>query len=250
MASIVVDSVSVEFPIYDVSARSLRNTLLNLGTGGTIRTDASKHVVVNALQDVSFSLRHGDRLGILGANGAGKTTLLRVLAGIYEPNRGRVITAGQVSPLFDITLGMDPDATGYENIKIRGLFLDMTNAEIESHTEEIVAFSELGSYIHMPIRTYSQGMMVRLAFAIATTPRPDILLLDEMIGAGDAHFIEQAQNRLDQFLGRTGIVVLASHSNDVIRKMCNKAILLDHGKLVGVDSVDEILEVYASLING
>jgi ABC-2 type transport system ATP-binding protein len=175
MVEIICESVSVQFPIYDANTRSLRTKLMNIGTGGTIRADA-RHVVVTALEDVSFSLRRGDRLGIIGQNGAGKTTLLRVLAGIYEPTRGRVVTHGKVAPLFDITLGMDQDATGYENIKIRGLFLNMTEAEIEAHTEEIVAFSELGPYMDMPIRTYSSGMMVRLAFAIATTQKPEILL--------------------------------------------------------------------------
>lgn len=247
MVEIICESVSVQFPIYDANTRSLRTKLMNVGTGGTIRADA-RHVVVQALEDVSFSLRRGDRLGIIGPNGAGKSTLLRVLAGIYEPTRGRVRTRGKAAPLFDITLGMDQDATGYENIKIRGLFLNMSDAEIAAHTEEIVAFSELGPYMDMPIRTYSSGMMVRLAFAIATTQQPEILLLDEMIGAGDARFIDRAQERLDRFIGSTGILVLASHSEGVIRKMCNKAILLHQGKLIGSDSVDEILSSYDQLV--
>jgi len=247
MVEVIAESISVQFPIYDANTRSLRTKLMNISTGGTIRADA-KHIVVTALDDVSFTLRRGDRLGIVGQNGAGKTTLLRVLAGIYEPTSGRMITRGKVAPLFDITLGMDPDATGYENIKIRGLFLDMTEAQIQAHTEEIVAFSELGPYMDMPIRTYSSGMMVRLAFAIATTQKPEILLLDEMIGAGDARFIDRAQARLDRFIGNTGILVLASHSEAVIRKMCNKAILLHQGKLIGSDSVDEILSSYNNLV--
>jgi ABC-type polysaccharide/polyol phosphate transport system ATPase subunit len=197
---------------------------------------------------VSFALRQGDRLGIVGPNGAGKTTLLRVLAGIYEPTRGRMFARGKVAPLFDITLGMDPDATGYENIKIRGLFLDMTDEEIRQSTDDIVEFSELGAYMDMPIRTYSTGMRVRLAFAIATVQRPEILLLDEMIGAGDARFIDRAQARLDRFIGGTGILVLASHSEAVIRQMCNKAILLHQGKLIGSDSVDEIFQSYKNLV--
>jgi ABC-type polysaccharide/polyol phosphate transport system ATPase subunit len=243
-----VDSLSVEFPIYDAHARSLRNTLVNLGTGGKVRADSRRQVMVTALEDVSFSLRDGDRLGIVGHNGAGKTTLLRALAGIYEPTRGSVLCRGHVAPLFDITLGMDQDATGYENIRIRGLFLGMSKAEIDAQIDEIVGFSELGQYIHMPIRTYSTGMRVRLAFAIATAVRPDILLLDEMIGAGDARFIERAEQRLGEFLNRAQIMVLASHSNSIIRKLCNKALLLHHGKLVGFDSVDEVLKAYESLV--
>jgi ABC-2 type transport system ATP-binding protein len=243
-----VDSLSVEFPIYDAHARSLRNTLVNLGTGGKVRADSRRQVMITALEDVSFSLRDGDRLGIVGHNGAGKTTLLRALAGIYEPTRGSVLCRGHVAPLFDITLGMDQDATGYENIRIRGMFLGMSKAEIAAQIDEIVGFSELGQYIHMPIRTYSTGMRVRLAFAIATAVRPDILLLDEMIGAGDARFIERAEQRLGEFLNRAQIMVLASHSNSIIRKLCNKALLLHHGKLVGFDTVDEVLKAYQSLV--
>jgi ABC-2 type transport system ATP-binding protein/lipopolysaccharide transport system ATP-binding protein len=245
-----VDSVSVEFPIYDANARSLRNTLVSFGTGGAIRADARRRVTVTALEGVSFSLREGDRLGIVGHNGAGKTTLLRVLAGIYEPTRGSVLTRGQVAPLFDIMLGMDPDATGYENIRIRGLFLSLSRSEIEECVDDIAHFSELGPYMEMPIRTYSSGMRVRLAFAIATALQPDILLLDEMIGAGDARFIERAERRLGDFLSRAQILVLSSHSTEIVRKMCNKALLLHNGKAVGFDSVDEILKAYESLIRG
>jgi ABC-type polysaccharide/polyol phosphate transport system ATPase subunit len=243
-----VESLCIEFPIYDANALSLRNTLVSLGTGGAIRSSARRHVMVSALESVSFSLRDGDRLGIMGHNGAGKTTLLRALAGIYEPTHGSVTCRGHVAPLFDISLGMDPDATGLENIRIRGMFLGMSRAEIDAQSDEIVAFSELGPYIHMPIRTYSTGMRVRLAFAITTAVRPDILLFDEMIGAGDARFIERAEVRLREFLNRAQIMVLASHSSEIIRKLCNKALLLHHGKAVGFDSVDEILKAYSSLV--
>ena len=247
MVGITLDSVSVQFPIYDVNSRSLRNQLLKIGMGGRIYTDSRNHVVVSALEDISFSLREGDRVAIVGQNGAGKSTLLRALAGIYEPTRGVVRTYGRVAPLFDITLGMDPDATGYENIKIRGLLLGMRAAEIADHVDDIVNFSELGTYMDMPIRTYSTGMMVRLAFAIATIREPDILLMDEMIGAGDARFIHRAQERLHRFIGRAGILVLASHSEQVLRTMCTKGILLHHGKMIGFDTVDEILDAYKSI---
>ena len=248
MIEMIADSVCVEFPIYDAKARSLKNTVLNLGSGGRIQANAANKVVVTALDEISFSIRDGDRLGIIGPNGAGKTTLLRTLAGIYEPTRGRVMTQGHIAPLFDIALGMDQDATGYENIRIRGLFLDMSREEIEERAPEIAEFSELGPYLDMPIRTYSSGMRVRLAFAIATSLQPDILLLDEMIGAGDAAFLARATKRLQDFLSRTRILVLASHSNEIIRQMCNKAILLHQGKLVGFDTVDEVIKAYASMI--
>ncbi|HKE11207.1 MAG TPA: ABC transporter ATP-binding protein, partial [Myxococcota bacterium] len=209
-----------------------------------------RHVTITALDGVSLSLFEGDRVAIVGHNGAGKTTLLRVLAGIYEPSRGRVVTRGTVAPLFDLALGMDPDATGLENIRLRGLLLGMNPREIARHEAEIVAFSELGDYIHMPIRAYSAGMRLRLAFAISTAREPEILLLDEMIGVGDARFFERAQERLNRYLTRAGIVVLASHQTKVLHQICNKALLLHHGKLIGLGSIDEVLESYASLTRG
>jgi homopolymeric O-antigen transport system ATP-binding protein len=249
MIQITLDSVTVEFPIYDMVGRSFKSHLLRFGTGGRIRSD-QRHVTITALDGVSLSLFEGDRVAIIGHNGAGKTTLLRVLAGIYEPSRGHVVTRGTVAPLFDLTLGMDPDATGLENIRLRGLLLGMPPREIARHEDDIVAFSELGDYIHMPIRTYSSGMRLRLAFAIATAREPEILLLDEMIGVGDARFFERAQKRLNRYLTRAGIVVLASHQIEILKHFCNKALLLHHGKLVGLGAIDEILESYASLSRG
>lgn len=248
MIEVIADSVTVELPVFDADARSLRSTVLSYGSGGRLSENARKNVVVTALDNVSISIREGERLGVIGRNGAGKSTLLRTLAGIYEPTRGRVMTRGRVAPLFDVGLGMDQDATGYENIRIRGLFLGMTPEEIEQRTPEIAEFSELGPYLNIPIRTYSSGMRVRLSFSIATALRPEILLLDEMIGAGDASFIQKARDRLEGFLSHTRILVLASHSTEMIRRMCNRAILLHQGKVIGADGVDEILHAYESLI--
>jgi ABC-2 type transport system ATP-binding protein/lipopolysaccharide transport system ATP-binding protein len=249
MIEIILDSVTVEFPLYDMAGRSFKSHVLRFGTGGRIRGD-QRHVTITALDGVSLSLFEGDRVAIVGHNGAGKTTLLRVLAGIYEPSRGRVVTRGTVAPLFDLALGMDPDATGLENIRLRGLLLGMNPREIARHEDEIVAFSELGDYIHMPIRAYSAGMRLRLAFAISTAREPEILLLDEMIGVGDARFFERAQERLNRYLTRAGIVILASHQTKVLHQICNKALLLQHGKLIGLGSIDEVLESYASLSRG
>ncbi len=247
MAEINLKSIAVEFPIYDVTRQSLRHEIIRIGTGGVIRQSDRDFVVVRALEDISLHLTDGDRLALIGHNGAGKTTLLRILAGIFEPTRGEVTIEGRVAPLFDITLGMDREATGFENIRVRGLFLGMRPEQIEAHTEEIVEFSDLGDYIHVPIRTYSAGMLVRLAFAISTAMSPDILLLDEMISAGDANFIERAQARLSNFLNRTGILVVASHAPDVLRDLCNKAILLEHGRVMGTGSVDEMWDLYREI---
>ncbi len=246
MASIRLEKVSVSFPIYDASSRSLKKRLLSGTTGGLIKEDpASGGIsIVQALDEVTLSFEHGDRVGLVGHNGAGKTTLLRVLANIYEPNSGRVAVEGHVAPLFDISLGMDPESSGYENIVLRGLFLGLRRAEIRKRVDEIAEFTELGNFLELPIRTYSAGMRMRLAFAISTSIDPDILLLDEGIGAGDASFLDKAKKRLDSFTGKAAIIVLASHSEGLVRKMCNKAVLLTHGKVDLFDDTDVVLKAY------
>jgi len=201
---------------------------------------------VHALRDVSFSAQHGDRVGLIGPNGAGKSTLLRVLAGIYEPTAGSVRCDGQVVPLFNPALGMEPEATGHQNIRLRGLLLGLRPQEIESRRNEIAAFTELGNYLDMPVRTYSSGMSLRLAFAISTCFVPEILLLDEWIGVGDAHFVEKAEQRMQEVVGQSSIVVIASHSNDLIRRLCNKALYIEAGRVKAEGSVDDVLAAYTN----
>jgi ABC-2 type transport system ATP-binding protein/lipopolysaccharide transport system ATP-binding protein len=244
MASIDLKNVVVSFPIYDQSSRSLKKRLIKATTGGHIRSDSGKLSVVQALDGVSLSLRHGDRVGLVGHNGAGKTTLLRVLAGIYEPTRGTAKIEGHAAPLFDVALGMDPESTGYENILMRGLFLGLSRREIEARVDEIADFTELGDFLNLPIRTYSAGMRMRLAFGVSTSIDPDILLLDEGIGAGDAAFLEKAQKRLSEFTRKAAIIVLASHSEALIRNMCDKAVLMEHGRVIREGATDEILATY------
>ena len=244
MASIRLGGVSVSFPIYDASSRSLRTQVLAVSTGGRIGPDSRHRVTVQALDDVTLDIEHGDHLGLVGHNGAGKSTLLRVMAGIYEPTRGRVIIDGKVAPIFDLGIGMDPEASGYENIEFRGLYLGLSRAEIRAKTDEIAVFTELGSFLDMPIRTYSAGMHARLAFAISTCIEPDILLLDEFVGAGDAAFLQKARRRLHEFVAKAGILVLATHSEQMIRDTCNKAILLEHGRVAAAGAVDEVFARY------
>ncbi|HEY8381968.1 MAG TPA: ABC transporter ATP-binding protein [Microvirga sp.] len=246
MAHISLNEVSVGFPIYDGVSRSLKNRIVTASTGGRISAIAGQPTVVTALDRVSFTIEHGDRVGLIGHNGAGKTTLLRVLAGIYIPARGRVRRVGQVAPLFDTGFGMDPDATGYENIRLRGMYLGLTKKQIADRIEEIAEFAELGSFLTMPLRTYSAGMQTRLAFAVSTSIDPEILLLDEQIGAGDAAFMEKASVRLEQLVERSGILVLASHSNDAIRRFCTKALVLEHGRVVHFGDIEEALDRYAA----
>lgn len=258
MHSIVVRDIHVEFPIYSVFGRSLRHTFglgriaqginrinsKKLNVGGEINKGYSGKTVVKAIDGLSFDICEGDRVGLLGHNGSGKTTLLRTLAGIYEPVVGSVIITGRVVPLFDLSLGMDPDATGIENIWLRGKMLDLTSKQIDDTMYDIAEFTDLGEYLYMPIRTYSQGMMLRLAFAISTAIVPDILILDEMIGAGDAAFIERAELRLRDFLEKTGILIIASHSTGMLRRWCNKGILLERGKMVAFGPIDEVVGEY------
>jgi ABC-type polysaccharide/polyol phosphate transport system ATPase subunit len=229
--------VSVSFPVFDTSARSLKKKVIAFSTGGRIGHDGTDHVVVQALDGVSLSLGQGDRLALLGPNGAGKSTLLRVMAGIYEPTRGNITVKGRVAALLGGSPGMDPDSTGRENIILHGLYLGLSKAEIKKQTDAIIEFTELGAFIDLPLRTYSTGMRARLSFGIATAIVPDILLLDEGIGAGDAAFIEKANKRLDEFVGSTGILVLASHSQELVRQFCNKSLHLERGKVVGSEKL-------------
>ncbi|GIL40086.1 ABC transporter ATP-binding protein [Roseiterribacter gracilis] len=245
MAEIRVTNVSLEFPLYSGGSRSIKKVLLRRSSGGKIARDAADRVVVRALDGLNLTLRHGDRVGLIGPNGAGKTTLLRLLAGVYEPHNGTVELDGRVSPLFDIMLGIDPEATGWENIYFRGLFLGLTPNEIRAKTPEIAEFSELGDYLHMPVRTYSAGMMIRLAFAASTAVRPDILLMDEWIGAGDAHFLRKAEDRLHSLVDAASIMVIATHAPDILRNLCNRLLLVDQGRVAMEGSVEDVLAAYA-----
>ncbi len=232
MVSIDVHGACVDFPIFDAKTRSLKKAMLGTvgRAGGTIETN-SKVPIVEALRDIDLSLRHGDRVGLIGHNGAGKSTLLRLLAGIYEPTRGSAVVAGRVAPIFDLGVGMDPEISGYENIIIRGLFLGMTRKQMETRTDEIAEFTELGDYLEMPLRTYSTGMRVRLALGVVTSIDPEILLLDEGIGAVDAAFLEKARDRLNDLVRRSGILVFASHSDAFLVELCDTALWMDKGTI-------------------
>jgi len=245
MASLTLMDVSVDFPVYGTQ-RSLRRALFVRATGGVIAgaKDGHQAVVIKALTHISLDLQDGDRLGLIGHNGAGKSTLLKVMGGVYEPTAGSVLADGHVAPLLDLVPTMDPEDTGYESIVTAGLILGMTRRRIESKIPEIEQFSELGDYLSLPVKTYSTGMMTRLGFSLATTLEPEILLIDEGIGAGDARFAERAMARMKEFIGRTSILVLASHSDELIEAICNKAALLRSGHIVTVGAVDEVLSQY------
>jgi ABC-2 type transport system ATP-binding protein/lipopolysaccharide transport system ATP-binding protein len=257
---ISLTDVTVDFPIYDLSSRSLRHRLVldrvskfigrgPPSVGGMVRHDRGA-VLVRALDGVSFVLADGDRVGLIGHNGAGKTTLLRVAAGIYEPTAGQILTRGRVMTLFNMMEGLVTDDTGLEMIRVRGALLGLPDERLEEITRDIAEFCELGEYLEMPVRTYSTGMLVRLAFAITTAVSAEILIMDEFIGGGDAAFFERAQRRLKRFVEEASVLLVATHGPDIVRQWCTKALLLNHGKIVDFGPVEPVLQAYERLAKG
>jgi len=216
MASIEFKNVCVNFPIYNASSRSLKNKMAQIATGGRLGTNEQGVVVVSALDGLTFTLKDGDRVGLLGHNGAGKSTLLRLLSGVYWPSSGSATVTGKVGSLIDISLGIDPEITGRENAYLRGGLLGIPKAKITKQMDDIVEFSELGNFIDVPMRTYSSGMHLRLAFAVSTILRPEILLMDEWLSVGDESFKHKAEKRMAEMVQSTNILIIATHSRNVI----------------------------------
>lgn len=239
MASISLKNVSVNFPIYGAGAASLKKTLAASVTGGRFGKETGVNVV-QALSNINLELKSGDRLGLVGHNGAGKSTLLRMLAGVYAPSAGDFVRHGTVSSLIDPALGIEHDATGIENIMLRGLVMGLSKKQIDALTPSICEFSGLGEYVNMPVRTYSTGMLMRLAFSISTSVEADILLMDEWLSVGDTDFTEKAEVRMREVVAKSGILVLASHSQDLINKECNRVIHLEHGRIVAQEMIEPL----------
>ena len=221
MASIRLSNVSVDFPVFNAVTRSLKNRLLSAATGGMVDRRYDGHVIVRGLQDVTLSLEEGERLGLVGHNGAGKTTLLRVLSGIYHPTQGTSEIEGECVSLINMSLGIDPEATGRENIKLRAAIMGIPAEELADRMDEIAEFSGLGDFLDMPFRTYSSGMQLRLAFSTSTAIRPEILVLDEWLSTGDENFREKSNRRLQEIVNSTKILILASHSKDLLLANCS-----------------------------
>lgn len=236
-------NVSLRFPI-KAAAKGHADFGQQEGKLGGRVQGHGKHRHVLALDDVSLDLQDGDRLAIIGHNGSGKSTLLRVLAGIYHPQDGSVEAGARVSGLFNISLGFRGEASGYRNILLKGLIAGKSRAEIDRALPEIVAFTELGPYLDMPLRTYSQGMAMRLAFAIATAFSGEILLMDEWIGAGDAAFREKVVERMNSFVEAAHILVVASHSAGLLRRVANRAIWLEGGRIREQGDAIDLIDRY------
>lgn len=244
MVNISLKQASVVLPIFNSSSRSITNTLVSAATGGALTAQKGGHVSIEALKNLDLEIVSGDRLGIIGHNGSGKSTLLRLLTGIYEPSSGSIQRSGSISSLVDISLGINPESTGRENIFLRGKLLGLSKKEIDAKIEEIIEFSELGDYINLPVRIYSSGMLLRLAFAVSTSITADILIMDEWLSVGDGSFGERASKRLQDLVDNSEILVIASHNKSLIEQTCNKVVWLEHGVIKKAGPVKETTQQY------
>ncbi|HEV2530844.1 ABC transporter ATP-binding protein [Phenylobacterium sp.] len=244
--SISVSDLCIRFPVYGVDAKSLKKRLAQVTVGGRLGSSLAGVTEVTALANVNLELRAGDRLGLIGHNGSGKTTLLRALSGAYEPDEGMIDVHGHIAALLDLGLGIDPSATGYDNIRLRGRIAGLSAKEIDERMDEIGDFTGLGPFLAMPVKTYSAGMQARLAFAAATAVEADVLLMDEWIAVGDADFQKLAHKRLLKLVERAGILVLASHDLDLLRLYCNKVMRLEGGVASPVTDIRKLAELMAA----
>jgi ABC-type polysaccharide/polyol phosphate transport system ATPase subunit len=240
MARITLDNVSLQFRVRKQDKLGLKDYLVKW----MFLEKRNPFMEVRALEGVSLEVRRGERVGILGHNGAGKSTMLKVLAGIYPPTTGTRIVEGRISSLFDITLGFEPEASGWENIKFRSYLQGETPATLKGHVQEIAEFSELGDFLDMPVRYYSAGMMVRLAFSISTAIEPEILLIDEALGAGDLNFQQKARTRMREMMSKAQLIVMVSHDLNALADFCDRLIWMDHGQVRQVGPPDEIIPAY------
>lgn len=244
MAHIITKRASVELPIFNASSRSLTNKIVSAATGGTLTAQKGGHLSVEALKDIDLRIEAGDRVGIIGHNGSGKSTLLRLLSGIYEPSSGTVERSGSIASLVDISLGINGENTGRENILLRAKLMGLSNREIEAKINEIIDFSELGSYIDLPVRVYSTGMLLRLAFSVSTSITADILIMDEWLSVGDDSFSERASERMTGLVDKAEILIIASHKRELIQETCNKVVWLKHGRVRAIGSPEDVVPRY------
>ncbi len=240
----ILKKVRVDYPIYDSNSQVLQRKLLSLATFGRKQTELGNIHVVHALKDVSFELRAGSSVGLIGRNGAGKSTMLKLLAGVLEPTSGQITRAGNITALLTINSGMENEFDGYQNIRRVGLLRGFSAEQIDAMVPEIVEFAQIGEFMSLPVRTYSAGMRMRLAFAIATVGTPDVLLIDEVFGAGDRWFVTNARKRIVAMLERSRCIVLSSHSLNQIREFCTSCIYLEHGEIRAQGDTRDVLAEY------
>ena len=244
-SSIKLKNVTIDFPVFGANTRSIKNKLLSTYKKNNIQKKSDNSIsIIRALNNISFTLSDGDTVGLIGANGAGKSTLLRVLTNVYEPVYGTVEICGKITSLIDFNMGLDVESTGIENIKLLSLLQGQEMTNIDSSIDYIAEFSGLGEYINMPVRSYSSGMQLRLAFSIATNIVPEILILDEVVNVGDANFINSTRKKINEIMESSKIVVLASHEPSLIQSICNKVIWLDNGELKFIGGTKEGLDRY------
>ena len=233
MGKIILKNVVVDIPIFNSQGRSLKKNIMGVATGGRIGLTEAGKTMVRSLDNIDLEIGPHERIGLIGHNGAGKSTLLRVLGKVYEPSSGEAIIEGKLGSLIDISLGIDTEATGIEN-------------QVDAELDNIIEFTELGGFIEMPVRTYSTGMHMRLAFAVSTMISPEILLMDEWLSVGDQNFQQKAEGRLNGLIERSNILIIASHSRTLIEKCCNRVIWLEHGKIKMDGSPNEVCPCYFS----
>lgn len=248
MPSVELKNATFSYPVFEITGRSLKVTVMRQVAGAKLVLGKG-YAKVEALSDISFQLHEGDRLGLIGHNGAGKSTLLRVIAGLAHPQTGSVSVEGRIIPLIDRGMGINAELSGMENIELPLRLLGASSAEVKAAKDEIPEWTGLGPFMHLPFRTYSDGMKARLAFALCTAVSGDVLVLDEWLSAGDAAFVEQAEARLDQFVKRSKVIVLASHSLAQVQRVCNITAWMDRGQIVEMGPTDEIVHKYAAAMH-
>lgn len=243
---ISLQNVCVDIPVFNSQGRSLKKTVMGIATGGKIGLTETGKTIIRSLHDINLDIQPHERVGLIGHNGAGKSTLLRVLGRVYTPSSGKAVIEGKIGSLIDISLGIDGEATGIENIFLRAALLGIPKKEVERAMPEIIEFTQLGQFIEMPVRTYSTGMHMRLAFAVSTMISPDILLMDEWLSVGDEAFQHKAEERLNKLIERSNVLVIASHSRKLIERCCTRVLWLEHGRIKLDGRPDEVCPVYFS----
>lgn len=244
MAKIELNDVSVTFTTHKQKRVSLKEYLVR----GLFLPSANPRLRVSALDGITLSARDGDRIGVIGHNGAGKSTLLKTLAGVYPPTSGTREVEGKICSLFDITLGFEPEATGWENIQYRAYLQGETPWSIRGKLEEIAAFTELGEFLNVAVRHYSAGMLMRLAFSIATAVEPEVLLIDEVLAVGDLAFLTKARARMRELMGAARLLVMVAHDLETIRQMCSRVVWMAHGKIVLAGETNAVVDAYVEAV--